>query len=343
MESKADSPEAMFFRGRIVGMHNAGLSVSAISREIGADRKTVRKWIRKWEEEGRAVKAMPRSGRPRCTTEQDDLQIVDAARTNSITTAVKITRNLGLTCSVETTRRRLKEAGLHCHTPARKEPLTEVQRETRLGFALEYLAKDINFWQSCIFCDEKVFSSVEANQRHCWRPTNTRYAKENIADKRTCGRRTVSFFGWMWAHGPGELVKIEGTLNGQQYIEILEEALLPTVRAMAIPLPLTIYFVQDNSSIHKSRAVTEWLAQHPEIFVIDWPTKGCDLNPIEHLWAMMCQEWSVGDERTAADVERTARDVWESVRRTQHCLKLVNSMPKRLQAVIDANGGWTGY
>lgn len=145
------------------------------------------------------------------------------------------------------------------------------------------------------------------------------------------------------AHGPGELLKIEGKLNGQQYIEILEEVLLPTVRAMAIPHPETITLVHDNSSIHKSRAVTEWLEQHPEILVIDWPSKGCDLNPIEHLWAAMCQEWSVGDQRNAAAVESTAMEVWESLRRGQLCSKLVDSLPKRLQAVIEANGGWTKY
>lgn len=44
----------------------------------------------------------------------------------------------------------------------------------------------------------------------------------------------------MRAHGPGELVKIEGRFNGQQYIEILEEVLLPSVRAMAVPHPMTI-------------------------------------------------------------------------------------------------------
>lgn len=343
MGSKADSPAAMFMRGRIVGMHEAGASLKEICRVTGVDHKTARKWIRRWEEEGRPLKAMPRSGRPRCTERQDDDAILDAARRQPITTAVKITRDLELPCSATTTRRRLKEGGLHCYTPAKKEPLSQGHKETRLGFALEYLVKDLEFWQTCIFTDEKVFSSVETGQRHCWRPENTRYESENIAPKRMCGRKTVSFWGWMWAHGPGELVQIEGRFNGQQYIRILEDVLLPTVRAMAIPHHQPIRLVQDNSSIHKCKAVTEWLNQHPEIEVIDWPAKGCDLNPIEHLWAAMSQDWSVGDPRSVESVVATANDVWESMRRNELCAKLVASMPKRILRVIKAKGGWTKY
>lgn len=116
MGSKADSPDAMFMRGRIVGMHEAGASVTEIGRVTGVDNQTVRKWIRRWEEEGRPLKTRPRSGRPRCTTRQDDSYILDAARRQPVTTAVEITRDLELPCSVTTTRRRLKEGGVHYYT-----------------------------------------------------------------------------------------------------------------------------------------------------------------------------------------------------------------------------------
>lgn len=342
MPGKADSLDAMFLRGRIVGMYDCGKSLSEISRRLGISRYAVRRWVQRWEE-GEPIRAKNRSGRPRCTSDEENRQIVETARNHPITSAVCITQELRLTCSGDTTRRRLKEADLRCYTPAQKEALTDIQKATRMGFALEHLSKDEDFWRTCIFTDEKVFSTVEAGQRHCWRQKNTRYEAENIAEKRTCGRRTVSFWGWMWAEGPGELVKIDGRFNGQQYVEILEEVLLPSVRAMAIPHPMTIKLVHDNSSIHKCNLVSEWLEQHPEIVVIDWPTKGCDLNPIEHLWAAMCHEWSVGDQRTANAVEATAREVWESIRRGQLCSKLVNSIPNRLNEIIDANGGWTKY
>lgn len=90
--------------------------------------------------------------------------------------------------------------------------------------------------------------------------------------------------------------------------------------------------------------VKAYLQEHPEIEVIDWPTKGCDINPIEHLWAMMKRDWDIGEQRTCAAIEAKANDVWESIRRRPGvCLKLVDSVPNRVNEVFNAMGGWTKY
>lgn len=82
----------------------------------------------------------------------------------------------------------------------------------------------------------------------------------------------------MWFGGVGELVPIEGNLNGEQYINILEASFLPSVRAYAIPEPLPKYMVQDNCPIHTCRLVKEWFTRYPEICLLDWPPTGCDMN-----------------------------------------------------------------
>ena len=80
MGSRTDSLDAMFMRGRMVGMHERGVSFAEISEAVGVDRQTVQKWIQRYEEEGRPPKARPRSGRPRCTSREQDDAILDAAR-----------------------------------------------------------------------------------------------------------------------------------------------------------------------------------------------------------------------------------------------------------------------
>lgn len=125
---------------------------------------------------------------------------------------------------------------------------------------------------------------------------------------------------------------------------LLEDVMLPTVRAMAIPEGESITCVQDRSRIHTAHIVTEWFNRHPEIQVIDWPVKGCDINPIENLWGIMKQEIVMGPERTCDASDRSVREVSESVRlRPNVCERLVASMPTRLNEVIDARGGWTRY
>ncbi|XP_064116690.1 uncharacterized protein LOC135222533 [Macrobrachium nipponense] len=193
----------------------------------------VRKWIRWWEEEG-SVKTKPRCGRPRATSPRIDALIVAAAEMHSMRTSAQHTEHLGLNCNPMTLRCRLHEARIHSHIPAYKGWLTPAHKKCRLGFALKHLPHEENYWRIVIFTDGKVFQSVAARVRHCWRRPNTYYQENHIHHRAMSGRVAVSFWGWMWAYGPGELVKIDGRFTGEKYIKILEEVFLPTVRAIAV-------------------------------------------------------------------------------------------------------------
>ena len=235
----------------------------------------------------------------------------------------------------------MKESMIDCYVPAVKEALNQGHKDTRLGFALEHLTRSEEDWKHVIFSDEKMFDTTESRPRHCWRPRNTRYDPNNVAQVQRSGR-SVSMWGWIWGYG-AELAMTDGHLTGEKYIEILEEVLLPTVRAMVIPEPNTIKFVQDLSPIHQCIIVRQWFAEHPEIELIQWPPKGCDLNPIENVWAIMARDWHV-EVRNADEVGRKAREVWEGIRRRPDlCSALAASMPRRLEKVVAARGGWTSY
>ncbi|KAK3880389.1 hypothetical protein Pcinc_015155 [Petrolisthes cinctipes] len=171
--TKDNSVELITQRGRIIGRWEGGASTRDIADDVGVSQRTVERWISRWQEEG-SLANKPRRGRPRVTTPQQDEQIVAASRNNSKKTAVSITHDLQIQCSAETTRRRLRENSINCHVPACKEVLNDNHRETRLGFALQYLGEDVNFWNHVIFSDESYFTSVEVKARHCWRQKGTR-------------------------------------------------------------------------------------------------------------------------------------------------------------------------
>ncbi|KAK4329208.1 hypothetical protein Pmani_000436 [Petrolisthes manimaculis] len=215
--NRANRPEVITRRALIVGNYDAGKSINEISRLMGISKTTVRLWIRRYEGEGH-VMTRPRSGLPKVTSQDDEDRLIAAARQSPKTTAVSWTRELQLPCHPITTRRRLQEAGLDCQVPAVKEQLTEANKLARLTFAQQYVQHDINFWENVIFTDEKSFSSVAATGRHCWRLPNTRYKARNISERSRSGRVSVSFHGWMWAAGPGELVTIDGHLNAQDIL-----------------------------------------------------------------------------------------------------------------------------
>ena len=59
---------------------------------------------------------------------------------------------------------------------------------------------------------------------------------------------------------------------------------------------------------------------------------------------MMVKEWNAGNEATREALAAHVNEVWATWQNREEMVRrLVDSMPARLQAVIDANGGHTKY
>ncbi|KAG7175276.1 putative helix-turn-helix HTH_28 domain containing protein 1 [Homarus americanus] len=86
-QTRANRPEVITSRGRIIGYHEAGKGIREISRLLSISRDTVRLWVRRYEEEGHVL-TRPRPGRPRDTTPAADQQIQRAAERAPLSTAV---------------------------------------------------------------------------------------------------------------------------------------------------------------------------------------------------------------------------------------------------------------
>jgi transposase len=80
-----------------------------------------------------------------------------------------------------------------------------------------------------------------------------------------------------------------------------------------------------------------------ELPVLEWPGNSPDLNPIEHLWSIIKYKIPGHQPRTKADLKRVITTVWEQEITRGTLKNLYSSMPRRLQAVIDSNGGHTKY
>lgn len=81
--------------------------------------------------------------------------------------------------------------------------------------------------------------------------------------------------------------------------------------------------------------------------VLKWPSQSPDLNPIEHAWHYLKQRLARkpvprNAEELAATSMETIKELWAD-EETAYCRKLIESMPRRCQAVIDAKGEATAY
>lgn len=241
---------------------------------------------------------------------------------------------------MQTVRRRLNEGGLVRHIPARKILLTQAHKDDRIAFCLQYYNFDwIN--NIVIFVDEKTFKSDKHGRKILYRRKNERYVEANTLPNRSSGRISLGFWGWMSSMGPGEVVEVSGRMNGVQYKELLNDVFLPTVRS-AYP-DGTIYLAQDNSAIHRSQVVQEWLASHPDIEIIQWPAKSPDLNPIENLWGQMILNWDPIEVRNNTNLRNLVHSTWESLRGSEMCWNMVADMRLRMTYILENSGGHIPY
>ena len=67
-----------------------------------------------------------------------------------------------------------------------------------------------------------------------------------------------------------------------------------------------------------------------------------DLNPIEHIWGILKQKVEVCKVSNICQLLDVVMEEWKSIP-VATCEALVNSMPRRVKAVLDNDGSHTKY
>ena len=79
-------------------------------------------------------------------------------RNNPFQTAAEAHNQTNFPVTVRTARKRIRQnSELRNGVAAKKPFLNDLNKEQRMGFALEYLPRDMDFWEKVVFTDEKIF------------------------------------------------------------------------------------------------------------------------------------------------------------------------------------------
>ena len=141
----------------------------------------------------------------------------------------------------------------------------------------------------------------------------------------------------MSAAGVSELYFIEGNMNSNMYCEILQQSMFPSLQKLG----RRAVFQHVNDPKHTSK-MTIALLKKLRVKVIDWPSMSPDLNPIEYLWGILKWKVEVCKFSNICQLCDIIMVEWKSFP-VATCEALVNSMPRRVKAVLDNDGGHTKY
>jgi hypothetical protein len=140
----------------------------------------------------------------------------------------------------------------------------------------------------------------------------------------------------------GVLTEVQGIMDKVQYCEILDEGVVESFEKLEMAEGARI-FQQDNDPKHCSNLATKWFEDN-NIQVMTWPAQSPDMNPIEHLWIVIKKAL-----KTYPTPPKGVHELWDRVVvewnkiPPETCQNLIESMPRRMEAVISAKGGHTKY
>ncbi len=134
----------------------------------------------------------------------------------------------------------------------------------------------------------------------------------------------------------GSLHVLEGTMNAERYIKVLEQHVLPSRRRLFQGRPCV--FQQDNAKPHTA-AITAWLRSR-RVQVLNWPACSPDLSHIENIWHIIKLKIHQRQPRTLQQLE--IRQEWDQIP-TPKLKKLITLMPRRLQTVLKRRGDATPW
>lgn len=211
----------------------------------------------------------------------------------------------------------------------------------RLAFCKKHLHWTEKDWETVMFSDESTFRLINPRAQKVRRPLGVNRYKQRYVVVNVKHPPSVMFWGcFCGIGGRGSLYELppKVTMNGDRYMGVLKEKLLPWMESLG-----ATKFLQDGAPCHTSKKVMSFLREN-NVTVMDWPGNSPDLNPIENLWAIMKSKLKKMPNITSLKLLiRAIKYIWCTALPISLMKKLAHSMPTRLKMCIQNQGQMTKY
>lgn len=349
------------------------LPAAEIARRSDCSKSTVRRWTRLRRVRG-SVAAIKSRGRPTAMSDEAKDRAIALLLENKVggsrcvvkqlVAKNKISRPVAHTTVLRSAKRAAAKKGisLKCSRAGPRKALTMANRNQRLAFAHKY--KHLN-WDNVMFTDRSRFYFRAPGQRvsQCsWFDANKGGPPGTFQPtKPNC----FNVYGGVTRNGTTALHAVAGTTNlsgqfltkkGQparnftqeQYKKVLKETLLPGGRRLFSARGEHSWTLQqDGDPCHNvaDGVVDEWTRDSRGGTVVvmhDWPPNSPDLSPIENVWGIVATRANFAACKSFPKYCAEVRKQFKQV--SQETLAhLFESMPRRLEEVIEREGDMTDY
>lgn len=243
--------------------------------------------------------------------------------------------------SSKTVRRKLKDHGFRRGVFRKKVVVRECNRKKRVSWCRGKRWRTLeNFWKSVIFSDESQVCVGQDQRIYIWRKPEEGW-RPDLVTRREQAPVKVMVWGCVSFNGVGTLAKVDGNINAQKYIGVLEDNLWPVI---VRHFPQNNYIFQhDNAPVHTARIVQQHLVQNG-IKTMSWPSQSPDLNIIENVWLhikrkLQCRVYNL---KSSQDLFEEILRIWQSID-PAFIMSLYSTIPRRIKNVIRLKGHLTKY
>ncbi len=309
-------------RNKIVDLHQAGKTESAIGKQLGVKKSTVGAIIRKWKTY-KTTDNLPRSGAPRKISPRGVKMITRTVSKNPRTTRGDLVNDLqraGTKVTKATISNTLRRQGLKSCSARRVPLLKPIHVQARLKFAREHLDDPEEDWENVIWSDETKIELFGKNSTcRVWRRKNTIPTVKH-------GGGNIMLWGCFSAKGPGRLICVKERMNGPCIVKFWVKSSFHQQGHWRWNVAKSFSMTMIPNT--PARATKEWLRKK-HFKVLEWPSQSPDLNPIENLWRELKVRVAQRQPQNITALEEICMEEWAKIPATV-CENLVKTYRKRL-------------
>jgi len=305
------------------------------------------------------VQDASRSGRPSKQTAEHKHQVEATIEENPWASLREITENLrDLNIGQTTVSKVARDLGFKLRVP-RKKPFLDGFAKIRRKYWCRYRVHwPIAHWHASVWLDEtrveytgsyqpgwkvRIRDGEELLEKHLVPSFKSGRISVSCSAAITHGSRTPLV--WVRKRGPAERTSKRDRLglNSAQYAaEIYDSHLIPFLFSLNKPIR-RLQVMEDNAKWHRARPNKE-ISLAFGVQKVPLPACSPDLNPIENVWHIFKQRLRKRFSENMDKWPHSEDELWEVMEEEREAIdqakidSLVDSMPLRLQAIIDAGG-----